>query len=245
MKMRLRPVLRYELRDMALGCLPFFGVMTLIVLIAAYVNSRYQANVSFTAYGFTFAICLFVYGIVSPRACLRLCAQLGVSRRTGFVCCLAAALCTALLLSLGGELLQAMGSALGGAQSVQLSDMYQMIYAQDGGAPALSLHGLSFVFNASLMLALFCGGMFFTFLFWRLSRFWTVVAALAIPVVINGAAFLAYRSAAVARAVSAVFAWGLSSVWNAVAAFLALAVVLAAIDWLLVRRANVRASGSR
>ena len=248
MKMNFKPVFRQELRNMLLGCAPFFGAMVVITFGSLLLAGRVSSEITFSGYGITAAICLFVFGVVQPRPCLRLCAQLGISRRTAFLGNLAATALTALALAVGGEALLAAGRALGGS-NVFFADLYQLFYVNASVEAQVALsfgqHLSSILLNTLLALMCYCGGMFFTYLFWRLNKFWTVVAALAIPVVLNLVPWLIYRNPAAARVAGAFFGWLKASAWDLLLAFVLGAAALCAVCWLLVRRANIKAPTGR
>lgn len=248
MKMNIRPVFRYQARDMLLGIVPFFAVITALVAGSYILVNYVPGDVSFSGFGIASIVCLFVYGVVEPRPCMRLSAQMGVSRRTAFLGNLAAACLTAVCLALGGELLLFVAGSLGG-ERVYLADLYQLIYIsrEAGTAASLTLaqHGSSILFNALMMTLAYCGGMFFTYLFWRLNKFWTVAAALAIPLLLNLIPLLISRSPVAVRAAGAFFHWLIASGWNLMALCLLLSALLCLVCWLLVRRANIKAPSGK
>lgn len=248
MNMRLKPALNYELRNMLLSSASFFAVIVVIVIVSVFATGINGSSVSFNGYCVASTICLFVFGIVEPRSCLRLCAQLGVSRRSAFIGNLAAAVATALALAVAGEFLLALGRFISGGK-LFIADLYQIIYLGDwdtAGAPLTAVqHLMSIVFNTLLMISAYCGGMFLSCLFWRLNKIWTVVTAVSIPVLLNLIPLLIYRSAAATRVISAFFSWTVASVGNLLSIFVLLGLICAVIAWLLVRKANIKAPTSK
>lgn len=251
MHMNLKPAFRYQFRDYFKGTGVFFLVMVVIVAASIILAMYSHGNISISGFSMATAICLFILGIVTPRSNLRLCAQFGVSRRTAFTSLFLAVLADIVILSLAGELLLYVGQSAGkGISNLSFADLYQLLYL--GAQPmslSLSQHVMSVLLNTSLILLLFVFGMFFTFLFWRLNKIWTIIVAVAIPLLCNLIPALLVKLASsvpaigrLFRALQHIFA---SSVWNLMALFLLLSVILAGIDWLLIRRANIREPASK
>lgn len=245
--MRIAPSFRYQLRDLLLGFAPFFGVFVILMtggLIFAGVRAG-NSTISYSGFGAAAAICVFVIGVVSPRLSLRLHVQMGVSRRTAFIAQLLAVVVSTLALGAAGEVLLAVGQALNHNANFFLGDLYQMIYGSIEMPMTLSQHLCSGLFNTALMLLTFAAGMFTTFLFWRLNKFWTVVVAISIPLLLNLIPLALYRAAelseGVRRAVEALMAFLGHSCWNAMGFLVALAGLFTVFAWLLVYRANIRA----
>ena len=142
-------------------------------------------------YGFSCTIFFFVFGIILPRQATRLCIQMGVSRRTAYLSLYLMAAVASLCMAVAGQVLMLIGNAVAdqtpfgtGLQDF-LVGLFQTLYRNGGTMTALD-QALAVVFTAFCMLALFSFGLFFTFLFWRLSKVGCIVAALAIPVVLTG-----------------------------------------------------------
>ncbi|MCI2056923.1 MAG: hypothetical protein LKJ86_07225 [Oscillibacter sp.] len=247
MKMNLKPVFRYEMRDYLMGSWPFFAVIVAIV-IASFAGAFLfnGGEVSFMGYGMAACICLFVFGVVEPRPALRLCAQMGVSRRTAFVGNLISAVADCAILALAGEILFTIAKVFAGSR-MAFSDIYQLFYQNEHLMEQLSIggHVLSILLNTACMLAAYCLGMFFTFLFWRLSKVWCVVAAVAIPLTLNIVPAAVYRCVPLARAARAFIDLLASSAWNLMGFLVIVAAVFAVISYLLVRKANIKAPTSK
>ncbi len=244
MNMNFKPAFQYELKNMLLGSATFFAAIVVLIAITVVASTRGSANVSFSGYCISSTICLFVFGVVEPRPCLRLCAQLGVSRRTAFLCNIAAAIVAAFFLAVAGELLLSAGRLASRGELV-IADLYQLIYLGGRYQVPLALsfpqHLINILFNTLLSAAAYCGGMFFTYLFWRLNKVWTVVTAISIPVVLNVVPLLLSRSASITRAAASFFSWLGASVWNSLFVFVLLSALLCIICYLLVRNANIKA----
>lgn len=247
MRMNWKPMYRYQTREFLLGALPFFAVIAAVVALSFVGTFLFNGGeISFSGYGAAAAICMLVFGVVIPRQHLRIGAQFGVSRRTVFFAELAAALTASLALAAAGELLLGAARAVSGPR-LFFADLYQLFYQNAALKERLTMgqHGMSVLFNTFLVFACFCFGTFFTCLFWRLSKVWTIITAVCIPLAMNGIPLLAYRLGgrvgAVQTAATAFAAWFARSGWNAMAVFAAAAALFAVIGWLLVRRVNIKA----
>lgn len=242
--MRCAPVFRYQFRDLLLGFAPFFGIVV-VIIAASIIGARLHSGVDvigFSGFGMMSAICLFVLGVVSPRPNLRLCIQLGVSRRTAFLSQLMAVALGIVVLAAAGELLFAVAQPIAsGSGEFFMKDLYQMLYLDESVVTLTAgEHLMSLCFNSAMLLAAFAFGMFFTFLFWRLSRFWIVVAAVSIPLTLNLVPMLIGRVCG-----DAVVELFTDSAWNVMAAMLLFAALFILISWRLMSRANIREPQSK
>ena len=242
MKMNLKPAYRYQFGGLLKSGAVFYLIMTVATagyLIAASRLGR-NSTTNFTAYGLSFTIFMFVVGIVSIRNDIRLCLQLGVSRRTTFIGDILAAISVALILGIAGELLMGFAQYIArGIPNCSVSDLYQLIYLGPETTPTLVQHLLGALFNAGLFMAASLFGIFFSLMFWRLNKIWTVIVAIAIPFVLNGGPILLVR---LGVDVSPYFKWAISSPYNFILSCLIVSALLAMIDWLLLRKANVKAA---
>lgn len=243
MKMNIKPAFRYQFSSFLKGSAVIY--LILIVFVAAIligtmsVSTDSSTSISFTGFSITATIYLFVMGIVEIRNDLRLCLQCGVSRRTAFISELMAVLAASVILSIAGEILTSIAQAIS-ANNFRLfvADLYQLIYV---GADATSLtfsqHVMSALFNASLMFTACLGGMFFSLMFWRLNKLWTIVVAISIPVLIN---LIPNVLVWLGVDLTPFIDWISSSVSCFVLFFALVAVFVGIIDWLLLRRANIK-----
>lgn len=246
MKMNLRPSLRFQLWDMAKCCLGFVATIAVLVAVvpaaALLINGR-PVEVNVSGYGGMAAICLFVVGIVAPRGYLRLDSQMGVSRATSFTALLITVLTVSLALSLLGELMTAAAQALyRRLPGYTFFDLYQMLYLE-GGRMSLGDRLLSVCLNTALDICCYTGGMFFTLLFWRLSKLWSIVAAVALVLLLNlGISSVALPRVAWVSDMLRAFADAASaSPLPLIVLFIVLSAILALVEWLLLRRAYIRA----
>ena len=243
MKMNIKPAFRYQFSSFLKGSAVIY--LILMVVVAAImigtmrISTGSATTISFTGFSITATIYLFVMGIVEIRNDLRLCLQCGVSRRTAFISELLAVLAASVILSVAGELLTGIAQAISANNSrLFVADLYQLIYV---GADATSLtfcqHVMSALFNTSLMFAACLGGMFFSLMFWRLNRLWTIVVGISIPVLIN---LIPNVFIWLGVDLTPFINWISSSVGYFVLFFALVAVLVGIIDWLLLRRANIK-----
>ena len=243
MKMNLKPAFRYQFSSFLKGSAVIY--LILIFVIAAVligtmsVSTGSASSISFTGFSITATIYLFVMGIVEIRNDLRLCLQCGVSRRTAFISELLAVLAASVILAAAGELLTGIAQAISADNSrLFVADLYQLIYVgADTSALTFGQHVLSALFNTSLMFAACLGGMFFSLMFWRLNRLWTIVVAISIPVLIN---VIPNLLSWLGVDLTPFIKWISSSPFCFVLFFALLAVLVGIIDWLLLRRANIK-----
>ncbi len=250
--MNLKPAIRYQVRDYVVSSLIFAGVNLLIVvaMVAGLLYFQVKTgtdSISYNGYTLSCTIFLFIYGLIVPRQVTRLCAQLGVCRRTAFLSLFPPMILSAFVLALLGEgmlgVARTVSAARGGPPL--FSDLFALIYLGETGSPTLVQHGLAALFGVTYMLAGFCLGLFLTFLFWRLNKVGCIIAALAIPAVLVGlpalAALFPTLFAPVIRLAARFGRLWVSSPWWAMAFALVLALFFAGISWLLIRRTNIRA----
>ena len=201
---------------------------------------------NFNGYSRSVGVFGFVLGLVGIRENLRMLNQNGVSRRTAFLAEIVSQAVVAVLVALGTTAVLAVYRALPGLMArVEVSDVYQLLYEGADMGPAGYLR--TAVFSAAMAFSLAGVGQFWSVLYWRLSKFWTVIVSIAIPLVLifGPAAVLTAvgdtpAGEAIVRVLAALGRFFIGSVWNAALVFLAVAAVSFALSWLLVRRAVIR-----
>lgn len=252
MKMNWKPGFLYQLGDFIKGAGVFYLIIAVFIVSFSFLGSINRAGFfSFSGFGIIAAICLFVFGVVNPRPNLRLCVQLGISRRTAFITQLLAILVTSILLAAAVELLSGLAQvAFAHRSNMVFVDFYQLLYlGPDKITLTFSQHLASLLLNLGIMITFFTGGMFFTFLFWRLNKVWTVIVAISIPVLCNLIPLTVHRVGAVfpafAHFENAVIAWLGYSAWNLLWFCILLSAVFVMVDWLLVRQANIKEPKSK
>ncbi len=237
MKMNISPAFKYQFSNFLKNA--FVIYLIIIVIIAAFISISGNSKVSFTGYSLTATIFLFVMGIVNIRSDLRLCLQYGVSRRTSFISELLAVLSASAILAIAGELLTGTAQTLWADNSnLFVADIYQLIYV---GAEAATLtfgqHVLSALVNTSLLFCACLFGMFFSLMFWRLNKVWTIIVAVSIPLLINIVPIILHRMGV---NLNPLINWIDSAPFNFIMFFLLTAALFGIIDWLLLRKANIR-----
>ena len=247
--LNLRPAFRYRFLNLLGNAGIFYGVMVLVtavVTIGATISFNGQTvNASLAAYGFAACITVFVFGIVTVREDLRLGIQHGISRRTTFVSGLLATLSVCFILAVAGELLLAVSQALAADyENLQLSDLYQALYA-DWQLPQLSFgqHLEAVFFNLAMMLCADMAGMFISLVFFRLNKVWTVIVAVGAPVflfvVLPILIDITGLTPELSRILAAFAYWVLSSPWKGIFCFTLAAAAIAFFNGLLMRRAPI------
>lgn len=242
MKMNIKPAFRYQFDVFFKGFLVIFLILAAAIaglIVISLHTSIGTTNVTFSGYGITASIFLFVMGIVNIRSDLRLCLQYGVSRRTSFASEILAVLSISIILSVAGELLTCIVQALStNVTRFFIADIYQLIFV---GPNAISMtfsqHLLSILLNTCLTFFSCLFGMFFSLMFWRLNKLWSIVVAVLIPISINVVPLLLSK---LGLNLAPFIGWATASPFHYDLIFLFLAVLLGIFDWLLLRRANIK-----
>lgn len=251
MKGRMGCAVRFGCQNYLKGAVIFVGVMVLVNLFFAVLipNLEGSGTSFFSGGGIMSAFFLFVLGIAGLRENLRMCLQNGVSRLSAFLAELTVLAISAAVLALLGEVLVGGVQVLTqGSEQFFSADLYQMLYTPFDRSTVLSpgQHIISGLFNFCLFLAVALFGEFFSALFWRLNKFWTIVVGVSIPVLCNvvpwGLYWLADRTPVLMDFFGAAAAFLGRSSWNAMALSLLCAAALAGCNWLLLRNAYIKAA---
>ena len=242
MKTNFKPAFRYQFGNYIKGSVVVFLIIFLIVSVALVFSLSFEtgsSSISVSGYSFAAVVFLFVMGIVSIRNDLRLCLQFGVSRRTAFLSELLAVIAVSAIIVVAGELLNGIAALLiANNENFFVGDFYQIIYLRDTSAIlSLGQHSQSALMNFSLVFSACLFGMFFSLMFWRLSRTWTIIVAVAIPLLINLVPMALYK---LGVNFQPFIHWLAASPYYLVLFALALAVFFGIINWLLLRKANIR-----
>jgi len=240
--MKIKTALQYKYRNSLKSALIFFSIIT-FVLVAMAVGFGLFQNPNATTYfsGYTFAaiIMMFVVGVVSIRDDLRLYIQNGIGRKTVFVVEIAMAFLSAVAIAIGGEIFMLLGRVISrNVERFYVQDFYPLIYA--GGSSSLTFiqHIESVILAASLMLLAFSGGMFFSLIFYRLHKNWSILIAVTIPFIVFGVI-----PVMVLRHYTQISSWisfVAASSWNLVLVLSVFSLVLFFINWLLTRKIHIR-----
>lgn len=243
MKMNIKPAFRYQFGSYMRSSGVFFIIMAAVLLVFL-VSATYSGDGSsyfgFTGYVFSTSIFMFVIGIVNIRSDVRLCLQYGVSRRSSFVSNLLVLLLVSAILAVAGEVMTSIAKySTAGNERLIVGDLYQLIYMQENlkGGLSLGQHFQSTLVNISLLICACIGGMFFSLMFWRLNKFWTVIVAVSIPVLMNIIPVGLFR---LGVDLEPLLNWIISSPYNFVLFFMLTTIAFVGINWLLLRRADIK-----
>ena len=239
--MKLKPTLKYQLREILFSAAIFLLVNLLIVLIFFLLAWKFDPGhgyYSFNGFAIAAAVYALVAGIMFPRQFLRTGVQMGTSRRTVFCGLLITGFVVVLILALCGEAGLAASMYFSWNQFI-FSDLYAMIYL-DG---IIDSHFAAILFNTTLLLCGYGFGLFCTFYFWRLRNrgmFITLLFCVAVPWLCF---LLRHHLAPVTRLLERLTLACLDSSVTAMLVFLILAVFFTVISWLLIRRLKIQGYG--
>ncbi len=248
--MNLRPAFCYRIKENVRSTALFFLIIALITLALAFffsvsISGETSIQYSFSYYETAAIIYLFVCGIVIVREDLRLFLQYGVSRRTAFAADLLAAFLTALALSMFATLLTLLMHGLFGSNpQVTYLNLYQIIFFGGSVSPlSFSQHLCSIAVLTAVQLAAYMTGEFLSLLFYRLNKILTIFVAVALGLFLTtGLPILTFQLRSLLAPIGAYL---VANVWRTVLFFLVCAFLTGIIDWLLLRRAPVRAHRSK
>ncbi len=250
-RMNIAPAFRYRFADTARGAAVFFVIMVLVMLgfsslITFTVNHGGRASGSFSAFGISAAVAMFVMGICTIREDVRLMLQSGVGRRTVFTVELLVMLLISLMLAAAGELLLAVTqAAVSSLRDLYVTDLFQMLFFRDMGRDlTLAAHLQSILCYFGLYACANFTGMFISLVFYRLNKMWTIVVAVGapifffvgLPLLIAWQVFPDFLGKAVIRLMTFSF----TSPWTLLLTFSVTIVLISAVNWLLFRRAPVK-----
>lgn len=187
MKQNWKASFHFALLDALGSMLPFYGVMALISLIGVgiFLKGKGDVDGGFMGYGIAGMIALFVYGIVGTRRNFRLGTQFGAARGTVYLANLAALAGTAVILAAALDVLLLVCGTLGTSRGILSADLYQLIYHRGALQLSFAGHLASIGFDAVLILSCSLLGVFFSLLFWRLSKLGCWIAGISIAAAVN------------------------------------------------------------
>ena len=250
MRKHLMPALRYNLRDYFRSAGVFIGV---IVLVMAFFTVQVSVNgngdhMALSGMAIASSIFLFVLGVADCREKLRLLNQFGLSRNTAYQAELIALAVLAVAVAAALEVVTGLFQLfVGGSGWFYAGDLYQIIYLWGDKTLILTFgqHVTSVLFNACLTFLMAVLGQFFSLLFWRLSKRWAIAVGVSIPVLCNLIPWSIYRASALhpvfSRVSDAIVRFWSASAWNFMLTCLLLSAVIIGVNWLLLRRAIIRA----
>ena len=251
-KRNIAPALRYNLHDYFRAAGIFYVIIAVItvVIIATFLLQKQPAGSDYSIIMFSMAatITVFVFGICSVRDDLRLCLQHGVGRISAFWAELVASVLVCLALAVACELLLALTQfATQNYDNIFVGDIYQLVFLREQtGALSVSQHLAGILFSFPLLLVAHSCGMFFSLLFFRLNKRWTVIVAIGLPVFfLIGLPYLS-TIPAISHVLGPVVIKSLDFIFSGVGQwslclFLA-ALILTFLNWLLIRRTPIKAA---
>ena len=257
--MNIKAGFKYRFNNSMRGALLMNGIVIVLVILAAVCCVTLEGfNTAFTgSYEMVAMIMLFVYGVVTIREDLRLANQCGRSRNTAFVTNALNHVASAAVFAVVCQLVSTVASfAVRNLEGFTFASIWTMTYFGD----FFPVHTLSFgehvysvianfgIFTAASMCGVFCSA-----LFYKIPSKWTAVAGVAfgvaigmgIPTVISALSMLAEVSAAFGAFLDTMLKLVFSTPVNLSVSALVFAVIVAAINYLLVRRVAVRAPGEK
>ena len=252
MNTRFGRAFRYEMQNYFRAVAVLWLVMALLpaamLALAYFLAGETAIESSFNGYSMAVGMFGLILGMVGLRENQRVLNQNGVSRRSAFLADVAALAVAALLVAVGVSVIMgAYQAALGSADRLLITDLYQLIYepSSNGVNPGALVRGAVFSAVAGWMLAAL--GQFCSALYWRLNKFWTILVSVTVPLVLifGSAPLLTWLDTTSAghAAVEALAVFGrflAASPWNMAAVLLAMGAVFFAVTWLLLRRAMIR-----
>lgn len=246
MKMNLKPVLTYRIKDSIYSIASFIAVIAVVTISFIFIALKSgNAEFSLTAYGFPGAIMMLVVGIICVRETLRICLQFGTSRKTLFASEIVGSVFFSLIIAIAIELIIAAAQAATASYAeINVFDLFQILYlSPDLKTLSFAQHIASTLVNCSLFISVYAAGAFISMLFYRLSKTWKIAVAIGVPVFFFillpiGIDFLGLAEE-ISSSIMSVMNWISSDVVNWFLFFLGSAVIISAINWLLIRRAPV------
>lgn len=249
--MNIRPAFRYRLNEAVKGAAIFFGVMILVTagiagLIFYTTDRGGTISGSFSGFGISAAIAMLITGICTIREDLRLMLQNGVGRRTVFAAEVLVILIVSLLLAVAGELLIVVGqAATSGWQNFYITDLFQIAFFSGTGENlSLAAHLECILCFLGLYTSFNLAGIFCSLLFYRLNKMWTIIVAVGTPLFffVGLPVLLAQKLIPdfLISAVGWIFRFAFSTTWAMLLTLAVTAALIAAVNWLLLRRAPVK-----
>ena len=241
MKMNLNPALRYQSRVIAkevlIAMVSFFSILVVSFLLTALlIGIDGDVTISVSGFGIMLLVFMFVSGIVNTRNNLRFNMQFGISRKTTFISELIVIIPASLVLAIFGQLFLEVERLISGNGMRNFFDIYYLIFT-NGGVPTLAHRVSAVLVNAGLQFAIYIIGMFFSLGYWRLGKAGSIIASVVMVFLINAIPIAIFK---LGINVAPFFSWLGASPVNFVGFWLIIAAVVAVINWLLLRKANIK-----
>lgn len=240
--MNVLPVYETRFRESLRGLGGFFVIFVVVMglsLLGVLSDGRFFMT---GAYEMAAAVTLFVHGICSVREDMRLASQNGVGRRSAFLGAYLASMTLALILAVAGELLCVLfGWFSRHMDNVTVSTLYELIYQRS--QMDFGQHMISVLFAFGLYVMGNFAGSLISLIYYRLNRFWKIALSVGAPILMfTVVPVLLVRMGAFNPRLLQLLIRVAASPVTLSGAFLLAALVSAALGWLLMRRAPIRAA---
>ena len=257
--MNIKAGFKYRFNNSMHGAIIMNAIVIVLVILAAVCCVTLEGfNTAFTgSYEMVAAIMLFVYGVVTIREDLRLANQCGRGRNTAFVTNTLSNVASAAVFAVACQLIStAVSFFVRNLDGFKFATFWTMTYFGD----FFPVYTLSFgehlasvladfgIFTAASMCGVFCSA-----LFYKVPSKWTAVTGVAfgvaigmgIPSLISAIVLLANISAGFGAFLEGLVYLIFVTPVNLAISALVFAVIVAAVNYLLVRRVAVRAPGEK
>lgn len=172
---RVKPILRFQLRDQLPAHLIFIaanvGIVVILLIVTQFMTG--ETFGSYTSVGLSTGIYMLAMASVTLRSTFRLGGQMGVSRNSCFLGFVLYSILSAFVLSVAIECVLTVFSAVTASAGLfHFADLFAMLYLSelDAGALSLGQHMLSVLFNLCVILFCTAIGAILSMLFWRINR---------------------------------------------------------------------------
>ncbi|NCB51549.1 MAG: hypothetical protein EOM54_06680 [Clostridia bacterium] len=241
--MRIKPSFMYRFSELLRASAIFLGFFIFVIAGSLMISSSTDSGTfNISAYEVSASITVFVFGIVTVREDLRLGIQNGVSRKSVFFAILLSSLLATCILAIVGDLITmlfvALSKNLGNVAAVSL---YQLIIADETPwfrAP-FSMHLSNVLLTFAMTMGASLAGSFISLVFYRLNKTWTIIVAVGTPLLLFY--ILPYGLSRCDIDFAALFSKISFTPANLTAFFAAAAALTAAFNFLLIRRAPIKA----
>lgn len=242
----IRALIKFRIRDSFIGAASFMAVITTVLIILLIATSGADPKLGgkgvFAGYTVAAAITLFVFGICTIRDDLRLGIQNGLSRKSVFLAEVLSTAAVSAFVALYGEIYTTLGSALCNPEIMAVVDIYQMLFLPENAAMSFLAHLQSIASGFLLMLFCYFLGAFFSLMFYRLNKLWTIIVAVSIPIMVSNVLPMLYLLLYTMTPFKAFFDGMVRDPNIFCIGLLIFSAIIVGIDYLLIRRASIRSA---
>lgn len=258
--MQTKASFRYQLNDFKKQVMVYYFVLVLLIIflvlgiglvfsVSEGSGSATSTAVGFSGIEFGTIIFLFVCGLNSFREAFRMLIQNGSSRRRIFAGRILAFITVSIGMAFINTVVLFLGKFLATKRdNFEFSGLYELMYPGRAAEGALLMYGKGFLLNVSMYLAIIALGYFIRIAYYRMNKAAKIAVSIGVPsLFIYGLPMLDATIAhgAISEAIYKLFtfAFGMQNGGNAyftVVSCLITACVLAALSWLMMRRAVIK-----